>query len=105
MAYKRDIDDVRESPAFVILDLLQRRGAQVAYHDPLVPSAPAMRHFPGFAGMTSVALDAPTLEAHDAVVVVTAHSGVDYELVRRHAALIVDTRGMYRGGDPSVVTA
>jgi UDP-N-acetyl-D-glucosamine dehydrogenase len=105
MAYKRDVDDVRESPALVILDLLTRRGAKVTYHDPLVPRTPEMRHFPAFAGMTSVPLDAPTLAAQDAVVLVTAHSGVDYELVRRHAALILDTRGVYRGGDPHVVPA
>jgi UDP-N-acetyl-D-glucosamine dehydrogenase len=105
MAYKPDVDDVRESPAFAILDLLSRGGASVTYHDPLVPQAPPMRHFHAHAGMTSVALDAPTVAAQDAVVVVTAHSGVDYELVRRHAALILDTRGLYRGGDPHVVPA
>ena len=105
MAYKRDVDDVRESPGFVILDLLTRLGARLSYHDPLVPHTPAMRHFAAFAGLASVPLDQSILEAQDAVVVVTAHSGVDYELVRRHAALIVDTRGVFRGGDSHVVRA
>ncbi|HEV8629431.1 MAG TPA: nucleotide sugar dehydrogenase [Thermoanaerobaculia bacterium] len=105
MAYKRDVDDVRESPGFVILDLLTRLGAAVEYHDPLVPATPSMRHFPAYAGMRSLPLDAAMLAAQDAVVVVTNHSGVDYELVRRHAPLIVDTRGVYRGGDAHVVPA
>ena len=105
LAYKRDVDDVRESPTFVILDLLSRLGAVLAYHDPLVPQVPSMRHFPAPAGMVSVPLDAAVLQAQDAVVLVTDHSGIDYELVRRHAALIVDTRGVYRDGGDNVVPA
>ena len=105
LAYKRDVDDVRESPTFAILELLAELGGTVSYHDPLVPEAPAMRHFPAHAGLRSVPLDAATLEAQDAVVVVTDHRSVDYELVRRHAALIVDARGVYRDGSDNVVPA
>jgi UDP-N-acetyl-D-glucosamine dehydrogenase len=105
MAYKRDVDDVRESPGFVILDLLTRLGGVVSYHDPLVPRTPAMRHFPAYAGIDSVPLDAALLAAQDAVVVVTDHTGVDYELVARHAPLVVDTRGVYRQPRPNVVSA
>jgi len=105
MAYKSNVDDVRESPGFVILELLTRLGAKVSYHDPLVPRTPAMRHFAAFAGMVSVTLERATLEAQDAVIVVTAHTDVDYDLVRRHSALIIDTRGVYRGDTSNVVRA
>jgi UDP-N-acetyl-D-glucosamine dehydrogenase len=105
MAYKRDVDDVRESPGFVILDLLTRLGGVVSYHDPLVPRTPSMRHFPAYADIDSVPLDAALLASQDAVVVVTDHSDVDYELVATHAPLVVDTRGVYRRSRPNVVSA
>ena len=99
IAYKSDVDDVRETPAFPIALLLARLGAQVAYHDPLVSPAVLTRHFPSLAGVACLPLDRSTVEAQDAVVLVTAHRGVDYELVRRHASLIVDTRGVFRDAD------
>jgi UDP-N-acetyl-D-glucosamine dehydrogenase len=99
VAYKNDVDDVRETPAFPIALLLARLGAEVAYHDPLVSPAVLTRHFPSLAGIASVPLERSTVESQDAVVLVTAHRAVDYELVRRHASLIVDTRGVFRDAD------
>jgi len=96
IAYKKDIDDPRESPAFEIMDLLLHLGAAVSYHDPHIPAAPRMRSWPKLPPMVSQPLDAATLSAHDAVILVTDHAGVDYGLVAAHAPLIVDTRGVYR---------
>ena len=105
LAYKKNIDDPRESPSFEIIDLLIQQGAVVSYHDPHVPNAPSMRSWPDLPAMTSVPLEPRTLEACDAVMIVTDHSAVDYAMVARHAPLIVDTRGIYRDSLPNVVKA
>ncbi len=105
LAYKKNVDDARESPAFVIIDLLLQQGAAVSYHDPHVPKAPSVRSWPQLPAMTSVPLEPATLASFDAVLIVTDHSAVDYELVARHAALVIDTRGVYRGSLPNVVKA
>ncbi|MDX2168824.1 MAG: nucleotide sugar dehydrogenase [Deltaproteobacteria bacterium] len=94
VAYKRDLDDDRESPSFKLLELLARKRARVTYHDPFVPALkPGRRH--DF-GLTSVPLDAATLAAADAVLIATDHTTVDYEFVVRHARLVVDTRNATR---------
>jgi UDP-N-acetyl-D-glucosamine dehydrogenase len=90
VAYKKDVDDPRESPAFTILELLQRRGAVVSYNDPHVPTLPAMRHHS--IRLDSVPLTEETLAWNDCVVIVTDHSAYDYEWLVRHARLVVDTR-------------
>jgi len=105
IAYKKDIDDPRESPAFEIIEELRGLGAMVSYHDPHIPVAPRMRTWPNLPAMTSVALTAETLHAHDAVVIVTDHTAIDSELVVRHAPLVVDTRGVYPSPQPNVVKA
>jgi UDP-N-acetyl-D-glucosamine dehydrogenase len=105
LAYKKNIDDARESPAFVIIDSLLQRGAAVSYHDPHVPQAPSVRSWPNLPPMTSVTLEPKTLEAFDAVLIVTDHSAVDYAMVARHAPLVIDTRGVYRDSLPNVVKA
>ncbi|HXF96049.1 MAG TPA: nucleotide sugar dehydrogenase, partial [Gemmatimonadales bacterium] len=87
VAYKKDIDDVRESPALDIIRLLERRGAAVSYHDPHVP-----RLREDGIQLASVPLTADCLAAADCVIIVTDHSAVDYELVARHARAVVDTR-------------
>jgi UDP-N-acetyl-D-glucosamine dehydrogenase len=94
VAYKRDIDDIRESPALDIIKLLEERGATVAYHDPHVPSFREDGH-----EYRSVPLDAETLSGADCVMVVTDHRAVDYQLVRREAQLVVDTRHVMPRGD------
>jgi UDP-N-acetyl-D-glucosamine dehydrogenase len=91
VAYKRDVDDTRESPALDVLRLLEERGARVAYHDPHVP-----RFAEDGRTLESVPLDAATLGATDAVVILTDHSGVDYRLVAAHAGLVVDSRHAMR---------
>lgn len=105
LAYKRDIDDPRESPAFEILEKLLQLGAEVSYHDPHIPVAPSMRHWPDLPELRSIALDEDTVAKQDAVLLVTDHANVDYELVRSHARLLVDTRGVYRAPFPALVKA
>jgi UDP-N-acetyl-D-glucosamine dehydrogenase len=85
VAYKADIDDVRESPAEKILTLLRNGGADVSYHDPYVPE---------FDGLTSVPLEP---EQYDCVVIVTAHSSIDYGDVVRRASVVVDFRNATKG--------
>ena len=105
LAYKPDVADPRESPAFEILDRLVELGADVAYHDPHIAEAPAMRTWPDLPPMTSVALDRETVARQDAVLIVTHHSAIDYDALARHASLIVDTRGVYRDASANVVRA
>ena len=105
IAYKPDIADPRESPAFEILELLLSMGAVVSYHDPHIPKAPKMRTWPDLPPLESVDPEPEKIAAQDAVLIVTNHSAVDYRELARHAALIVDTRGVYRGGEPNVVKA
>lgn len=90
VAYKKDVDDIRESPAAEIITRLQEAGAGVGYHDPFVGRFPAMRRYD--IDLTSVDLTSDTLRAADAVVIVTDHTGLDYGLVARSARLVVDTR-------------
>lgn len=87
VAYKKDIDDIRESPALDVIRLLRQRGAVVSYHDPHVPTVREDGNT-----LTSVPLTAATLQGADCVIVVTDHSAVDYGLVARHARAVVDTR-------------
>lgn len=105
MAYKKDVGDIRESPSIEITKRLLDDGAEVSYHDPFVPEVPKTRNWPGHPGMKSVPLTEATLQAQDAVVLVTDHSEVDYDLVVRHAPLLVDTRGVYREAPPNLVKA
>jgi UDP-N-acetyl-D-glucosamine dehydrogenase len=90
VAYKKDVDDPRESPAFPILEMLAKRGAVVTYHDPHVPTLPAMRNHT--IRLDSRPLTPAYLAGQDAVVIVTDHTAVDYDLVVRNARLVVDTR-------------
>lgn len=94
IAYKRNVDDMRESPSVEIMELLQAKGAKVAYSDPHVPFFPAMRahHF----DLHSVELSPETIRQYDCIVLATAHCIFDYELIAQHASLIVDTRGAFR---------
>jgi len=98
VAYKRDIDDPRESPAFEILDRLLSLGALAAYHDPHIPELPRTRDWPGLPHLRSVPLTAEALAAQDAVLVVTDHRAVDYRLVAAHAPLVLDTRNVVPPG-------
>jgi UDP-N-acetyl-D-glucosamine dehydrogenase len=106
IAYKKDVDDMRESPAVKIIELLQARGALVVYHDPYVPRVPKMRHHR--LDMVSVPLTDAALDACDAVVIATDHSCIDYARVAARAPLVVDTRNAcraVRGGREKIVKA
>ncbi len=92
VAYKKDIDDLRESPALEILDLLTNKGVIVSYHDPYVPEILADGHTPAGAVGVSVPFTDAVLESADAVMVVTDHSSIDYARVCRNAKLVIDTR-------------
>ena len=103
MAYKKNVDDMRETPTLKLIDLIEARGARTDYHDPFVPEVPMTREHPEYAGRKSVALTADAIKAYDAVVIVTDHDDVDYALVSKHAKLVVDTRNMMAPFDPSNV--
>jgi UDP-N-acetyl-D-glucosamine dehydrogenase len=108
VAYKKDVDDPRESPAMFLFEKLLAAGAQADYHDPMIAMIPNMREHPHLAGRLSQALTAQSLAAYDAVIVTTEHSSVDYALVARHAKLVVDSRNaMARRGltGPVIVKA
>lgn len=102
IAYKRDVDDMRESPSVFVMEMLRDWGAQVAYSDPNLPTFPKMRehHF----DLSSVELTPDSVSFYDAVVLLTDHSGFDYELVRNNARILIDTRGKFRDL-PTVVRA
>jgi UDP-N-acetyl-D-glucosamine dehydrogenase len=95
MAYKKDVDDLRESPSLKIMQLLGEHGARVEYNDPYFPELFKMRHY-NFAGMRSVELTPQNLAAHDCVVIATDHSQYDYPAILETAQLIVDTRNATR---------
>ena len=108
IAYKKNVDDTRESPAFALWELLAARGAEVVFHDPLVPLVPRTREHGALAGIESTALTEAVLASCDAVLIATDHDGVDYALVGEHAPVIVDTRNAMaaRGlAGPNVVKA
>ncbi|HEX7969828.1 MAG TPA: nucleotide sugar dehydrogenase, partial [Stellaceae bacterium] len=92
LAYKKNVDDIRESPTLKIIELLEGRGAHVAFHDPFVPEIPRSREHPEFAGRRSVALTAEALRGFDAALICTDHDGVDYRIVVERCPLVVDTR-------------
>jgi UDP-N-acetyl-D-glucosamine dehydrogenase len=91
VAYKKDVDDPRESPSFELMELLLSRGAELSYSDPHVPRLPKMRHFE-LPEMTSQALTPEFLRSLDAVLIATDHSAFDYDMIVEHAPLVVDTR-------------
>jgi UDP-N-acetyl-D-glucosamine dehydrogenase len=91
-AYKKDIDDPRESPSFELMKLLGERGAVLTYNDPHVPSLPKMRHYPNLPALESQPLTPAYLGAQDCVVISTDHSAYDYDFIVSHAKLVLDTR-------------
>lgn len=103
IAYKKNVDDVRESPAIKIMELLRTKGANVAYSDPHVPVFPAMRehHF----ALISEPLTGENISSFDVVVLTTDHDQFDHELIQDSAAILVDTRGKYRNANRNVIKA
>jgi UDP-N-acetyl-D-glucosamine dehydrogenase len=93
VAYKKDIDDLRESPSLTLIEILRKRGAEVSYNDPFFPTVGHGRHYD--LNMTCAPLD--NLDAYDCVLIATDHSDYDYEAIVRQAQLVVDTRNATRG--------
>lgn len=95
IAYKRDVDDMRESPSVFVMELLRDWGADVAYSDPNVPVFPEMREH-AF-DLSSVDLSPEVVSKYDAIVLLTDHTDLDYEMIYDSAKILVDTRGKFRG--------
>jgi UDP-N-acetyl-D-glucosamine dehydrogenase len=92
LAYKADVDDDRESPSYVLMNLFKERGAEVSYYDPYVPVIKPTREHPHWAGVKSVPWDATILKSFDLVVIATKHQSIDYNELAKWASCIVDTR-------------
>jgi len=103
IAYKKNVDDRRESPSLELMELLQAKGAEISYSDPHVPRFLKMRRHDF--DLESVPLTPETLAAADCVLLATDHDRFDYELIKRHAPLIVDTRGRYQEPAENIVQA
>lgn len=103
LAYKKNVDDPRESPAMEIMEILRNKGAVLSYSDPHVPVFPPMRKHEF--DLQSVELTPEALKSVDCVLLVTDHDDFPYDLIAAHAPLIVDTRGVYRNDEPNVVKA
>ncbi len=103
IAYKRDVDDMRESPSVLVMEILRDRGAVVDYSDPNVPVFPKMREHKF--DLKSVDLTPDTLASYDAVVLLTDHSDFDYGMIAERSQLILDTRGKYREPQENLVKA
>lgn len=95
IAYKRDVDDMRESPSVIVMELLRDWGAEVHYNDPNVPVFPKMREHKF--DLRSVELTQKVVASYDAVILLTDHSSFDYDMLEENAQLLIDTRGKYRG--------
>jgi UDP-N-acetyl-D-glucosamine dehydrogenase len=97
VAYKKDVDDPRESPSFELLQLLLERGALLTYNDPHVLTLPRMRHYPALPPMDSQPLTTAYLAAQDCVLIATDHSAYDYRFIVEHSKFVLDTRNATKG--------
>ncbi len=104
LAYKKDIDDSRESPSLKIITLLREKGAKVSYNDPYVPRVVGHREYPGLE-LKSVPLTRALVRKCDAVIIATDHSAYDYDMIARNAKLVVDTRNAIKRRRKNVVKA
>jgi UDP-N-acetyl-D-glucosamine dehydrogenase len=96
VAYKKNVEDCRESPALRLIELIEQRGAAVDYYDPFVPAMPEMRRYPAFKERRSVAWDRAALSSYDACVICTDHDRIDYAELTAASRLVVDTRNATR---------
>jgi UDP-N-acetyl-D-glucosamine dehydrogenase len=94
VAYKKNVDDMRESPSLKLIELLEKRGAKVDYFDPYIPELPETREHAELAGRRSVSFDPPTISSYDAALIATDHDEVDYGALVKHAKLLIDTRNV-----------
>ena len=95
IAYKPDVDDMRESPSFVVMDRLAELGAKIEYYDPWIPIIPPTREHMNWKGIESITWSKEVLKTYDAVVLITDHKNVDYDAMKEWAACIIDTRNVY----------
>lgn len=103
IAYKKNVDDMRESPSVELMKLLQEKGAIIEYSDPHVPVFPTMRKY-SF-DLRSVNLSAEAVTSYDCVLIATDHDEFDYDMLREHSQLIIDTRGRYKTSSTNIVKA
>lgn len=92
LAYKKNVDDMRESPALALMELLNERGSVIDYYDPFVPEIPETREHSNLAGIKSITLTPSNIQTYDAVLIATDHDGVDYDVLVSNANLVIDTR-------------
>lgn len=97
MAYKKNVEDLRESPSLIIFELLKSRQALVDFYDSHIPEVPSMREHPSLAGEKSVPLTKEQLQKYDAVVICTDHDDVDYDFIVENSKLVIDTRNAVKG--------
>jgi len=95
VAYKKNIDDMRESPALKIIEQLREQGATITYHDPHVPRLHNLRDYQF--DLQSRPLTAKSLATSDLVILCTDHDAFDYALIAKHSPRLIDTRGVMRG--------
>lgn len=105
LAYKPNVDDMRESPTFILMDLLKGHGAEVAYHDPHVPEIGPTREDADWQGVRSIKWDEQTSGGFDAAIVVTAHKAVDHAQLAAWCPVVIDTRNVLAAAAPSPVSA
>jgi UDP-N-acetyl-D-glucosamine dehydrogenase len=108
LAYKRNVDDLRESPSLKLIEMIEGRGARVDYHDPFIPVVPMTREHANLAGRRSVNLDPAMVASYDAVLIATDHDSVDYPMIADAAKVVLDTRNACaKAGifDPKIVKA
>ena len=108
IAYKKNVDDLRDSPSLKLIELIEERGGRADFYDPFIPLVPRTRDHPQLTGRKSIAWDHARIASYDAVVIATDHDGIDYAGLSLTAKLIVDTRNaLHRAGvaDGRVVKA
>ena len=103
IAYKKNVDDMRESPAVKLMELLSQKGAKIEYSDPFIPVFPAIRKY-SF-DLSSVNLTSNNIAKYDLLLLVTNHDNFDYSLIQKHAKIIIDTRGVYSKYYENVIKA
>lgn len=103
VAYKKNVDDMRESPALKLMDILNSKGAEIAYSDPHVPNFPKLRKY-NF-NLKSEAINEMSLKRYDAVILATDHDDFDYSLIGAYAPLLIDTRGRFRDPAAHIIKA
>lgn len=103
IAYKKNVDDMRESPAVEIMELLNTKGAKIAYSDPWVPVFPRMREH--YFDLSSIELTPESISKYDLILIATNHDAFDYRMIHQHANLVVDTRGVYLEAAKNIIKA